>query len=77
MNFWLGFLQALFNKKLSKTAIKVALVVGSILFIINHGTALFEGKMNRDRWISAFVTYFVPYSVNIHGQYVSLRSKKH
>ncbi|WP_446410817.1 nitrate/nitrite transporter NrtS [Coleofasciculus sp.] len=51
--------------------IKVAAVVGSILFMINHGSAVVQGKMTRDRWISGLLTYLVPYGVNIHGQYIS------
>lgn len=50
------------------TALRVAAVVGSILFVINHGTALLQGEMNRDRWLSAGLTYLVPYIVSIHGQ---------
>lgn len=67
------FTQALFNKKLMPTAVKVALVVGTVLFTINHGSALFRGKMTRQRWISGLLTYIVPYAVNVHGQYVSQR----
>ncbi|MBD2362959.1 nitrate/nitrite transporter NrtS [Anabaena minutissima FACHB-250] len=59
------------NKKMMPTAVKVALVVGSILFTINHGAALIKGQMTRDRWIAASLTYIVPYLVNIHGQYIS------
>ena len=76
MKFWVGFFKALFDKKLSKMAIRVALVVGSILFTINHGKAVMEGKMTRDRWLSGLLTYCVPYMVNIHGQYVIGSSKK-
>ncbi|WP_414564862.1 MULTISPECIES: nitrate/nitrite transporter NrtS [unclassified Anabaena] len=65
----------LFNPDMRTTALKVSVVVGSILFIINHGSALVKGQMNRERWISAGVTYVIPYMVNIHGQYVS-RSRK-
>ncbi|MEA5566888.1 MULTISPECIES: nitrate/nitrite transporter NrtS [unclassified Anabaena] len=59
------------NKKMMPTAVKVALVVGSILFTINHGAALIKGQMTGDRWIAASLTYIVPYLVNIHGQYIS------
>ncbi len=65
---------ALINPKLASTAIRVAIVVGSILFTINHGHALIKGKMTRDHWLSGLLTYIVPYMVNIHGQFVS-RSK--
>ncbi|NEP47338.1 MAG: hypothetical protein F6K65_00175 [Moorea sp. SIO3C2] len=62
------------------TALRVALVVGSLLFVINHGSALLQGQMTQQRWISAGLTYMVPYLVNIHGQYtirsVALGSKR-
>ncbi|MBD2346031.1 nitrate/nitrite transporter NrtS [Anabaena subtropica FACHB-260] len=62
--------------KFVPTALKVAVVVGSILFAINHGSALLTGNMGRDRWISAILTYVVPYFVNIHGQYISIHRRK-
>ena len=49
------------------TAIRVALIVGSVLFIINHGSALINHDMSGSRWISALLTYFVPFMVSIHG----------
>jgi hypothetical protein len=66
-----GYFASLVNPKLVPTALKVALIIGSILFAINHGSALLKGKMTRDRWISAGLTYIVPYLVNIHGQFIS------
>ena len=71
-----GFTQALVDKKLMPTAIKVALVVGTVLFIINHGSPLVKRKMTKQRWISGLLTYLVPYAVNIHGQYISQPSKQ-
>ena len=70
-----AYLIALGDRQLMPTAIKVSLVVGTIIFGINHGYALFNGKMTRQRWISGLISYLVPYGVNIHGQYVS-RSRK-
>lgn len=64
------FPAALFNPEFAQTAWKVALVVGTVLFTINHGPAVLQGKMTRARWISAAMTYMVPYMVNIHGQSV-------
>ena len=66
-----GYLIALVDISLMGTALKVSIVVGSMLFSINHGPALAHGKMTRDRWISGLLTYLVPYAVNIHGQYVA------
>ena len=71
-----GYLISLVNPELAPTALKVALCVGTILFMINHGNALFRREMSRDRWISVLLTYCLPYLVNIHGQYTSNLRKK-
>ncbi len=65
------FTRHLFNPRYATTAIRVALVVGTLLFAINHGAALLHGEMNLTRWIAGILTYCVPYVVNIHGQVVS------
>ena len=70
-----GFGASLVNPNYAPLGIKVAIVVGSILFTINHGTTLIKGKMNQERWISATISYLVPYMVCIYGQYTS--STKH
>ncbi|MCT7972186.1 nitrate/nitrite transporter NrtS [Laspinema olomoucense] len=66
----------LFNPRFAPTALKVALFVGTILFLINHGKAFFNGQMDPDRWISAGLSYCVPYMVNIHGQFISNARKR-
>lgn len=70
------FWRNLFNPQFVPTALRVALVVGTILLMINHGNALLQGQMSRDRWISAALTYCVPYLVNIHGQFISQARQK-
>ena len=70
------YINALTDRSLMPTAIKVALVVGTILLSINHGSALVQDKMTRERWFSALITYLVPYSVNIHGQYIRCSRQK-
>jgi hypothetical protein len=70
------FARSLVDPELVPTAIKVSLVVGSILFAINHGSAVMQGTMKRDRWISAGLTYLVPYMVNIHGQFISRNRRR-
>ena len=67
------FIKALVDPKFAFSAVKVALVVGSVLFTINHGSALAKGEMTRTRWLSGLITYLIPYSVNIHGQFTSSR----
>lgn len=69
------YLACLFDPGLAPIAIRVALTIGTLLFLINHGAALWKREMNADRWISACLTYVVPYCVNIHGQYIG-RSRR-
>lgn len=71
MSFLRGYLAALIDPTYRTHALKVAAIVGSILFAINHGAALTQNKMTRERWISGLLTYCVPYMVSVHGQYVS------
>lgn len=59
---------ALTRRECRSTAIRVALIVGTLLFIINHGSALLNHEMSGDRWASVVLTYLVPFAVSIHGQ---------
>ncbi|ACA98023.1 MULTISPECIES: nitrate/nitrite transporter NrtS1 [Cyanophyceae] len=66
-----SYLQTLGDRTLHSTAIRVALIVGTVIFCINHGSAFLHGAMTRTRWTSMVLTYFVPYCVNLHGQIAS------
>jgi hypothetical protein len=72
-----AFFAALLDWRYGRSAAVVAVVVGSLLFAINHGFALVQGQMTQGRWISAMLTYVVPYVVNVHGQYTSRRRSLH
>ena len=64
-----GYIISLFDPEFVATGLKTAVLVGSLLFVINHGLALLRGEMNRERWISVIATYAMPYLVNVYGQY--------
>ncbi len=64
----MAFIRDCLNPQFASTAVRVALVVGSLLFVINHGAAVASGRMSRDRWLAVLLTYTVPYMVNVHGQ---------
>jgi hypothetical protein len=68
LSFFLDFGRAFINPTFALTACKVCLVVGSLLFAINHGAALIAGEMTTQRWISAVMTYGVPYCVSVYSQ---------
>jgi hypothetical protein len=63
------YLGSLVDGEFMPTGLKTALVVGSLLFIINHGLALSRGEMTAERWGSVSITYLMPYLVNVYGQY--------
>lgn len=68
-----AYISSLFDKEFMLTGFKTAIVVGSLLFLINHGAAFWRGEMNRERWVSVFLTYLMPYLVNVYGQYAYRR----
>lgn len=56
----------MYKMKVYVSALKVALVVGTILLLINQYDALFSSA--EMRWIPALLTYCVPFTVFILGQ---------
>lgn len=73
MQFIKEYVASLFDKEFISTGLKTALFVGSLLFLINHGSAFLRGEMDRERWISTLITYAMPYLVNVYGQYTYRR----
>lgn len=68
-----AYLGSLFDQEFVPTGLKTALIVGTLLFLINHGAAFFRGEINRERWISIFFNYLMPYLVSVYGQYAYRR----
>lgn len=60
-----GFLDHARSPAVVRTAVRVALVVGTILTLINQGDALFgPGRVSL---FKAALTYAIPYLVSTHG----------
>jgi hypothetical protein len=55
---------------------KVALVVGSILGVINHGDAMLAGTLDVTRWLKIALTYVVPYAVSTYAAVSALRASQ-
>jgi hypothetical protein len=56
-----------FERSIRERAIKVALVVGTLLVIINHGDALLSGEVTIKAYIQMGLTYLVPYGVSTYA----------
>lgn len=62
------FFQAAFEPGTAATSAKVALLVGTILALINYADRiLLHGDMRALDWIKIAVTYCVPYCVATYG----------
>jgi len=62
------FFQAATERRTVTTSAKVALVVGTILALINYGDRIFlHCDMHAADWVKLAVTYVVPYCVATYG----------
>ena len=52
------------RKEIVVSAIKVSLIVGTILAVINHGPAIINMQMDAGRVLQMLLTYLVPYCVS-------------
>lgn len=48
-------------------AFKLALVVGSILMLINHGDVMLNNELSQKGFVKIIITYFVPYCVSTYS----------
>ena len=60
---------------LKKTS-RIALIVGAILFSINHLDTVIRGQATAATWIKGALTFLVPFCVSNLGILVATRRKK-
>src|SRR5258708_3185814 len=56
-------------------SIKMALVVGTLLAVINHGQAIVTGNFTSDRLLSLLLPYCVPFAVSLYSQIQGKRQR--
>ena len=54
-------------------AVRVALLVGTVLALINHGDKLIYGGMQTSDYLKILLTYCVPYCVSTHSSVQAAR----
>lgn len=52
--------------KPTANALKFAIIIGSFLFILNHGAAVAKNEMTIHRWFSATLGYVIPLLTSIY-----------
>ena len=60
----LDFVSLMFSKQVFPRAIKVALLVGTLLALINHGEKILSLSLTNQDYIKLVLTYLVPYAVS-------------
>lgn len=58
-----------------KRTVQIALVIGSILFAINHLDEVVQGRATRAMWIKGAVTFLAPFCVSNLGVLVASRGR--
>ncbi|WP_426357250.1 nitrate/nitrite transporter NrtS [Pseudocolwellia sp. HL-MZ19] len=61
------FIALALSKKVVSSALKVALIVGTILAVINHGSTLLEMDLSGEKIAQILLTYLVPYCVSTYS----------
>lgn len=56
-------------------ALKLAIVVGTILAVINHGDKILLGSLSAGDVVKILVTYIVPYGVSTVSSVGALRGR--
>jgi hypothetical protein len=54
-------------------SVKVALVVGTVLALINHLDRILSGSLTATNILQMLLTYLVPYSVSTYGSAMQAR----
>ena len=60
--------QNLLNPGFVISAVRTSVIVGSLIFVINHGNALVDKEITRNRWLAGALSFVTPYLVSIYGQ---------
>ena len=68
-----GFLELARSRGVVLSALKIAVVVGSILALINHGEDIFTLNLTPGSVSQIFLTYMVPYSVSTYSSVRALQ----
>jgi len=63
------------SREVVVTALKVSLVVGTILALINHGAGIIQLALTGESILQIALTYLVPYSVSTYSSVQAIRTR--
>jgi hypothetical protein len=71
-----SFLDIALSQEVLPRAIRVALIVGTILAIINHGDKMIPVTLTGFEFAKVILTYFVPFSVSTWSSVGAIRGRR-
>ena len=63
------------ERSVVERALRVALLVGTVLVAINYGDRALAGRLERTDWVKMLMTYCVPYAVSTYSAVQAIRSR--
>ncbi|HEV3278685.1 MAG TPA: nitrate/nitrite transporter NrtS [Terriglobia bacterium] len=73
---WYEVFRVIAYRPYLKKTVQIALIVGAVLFAINHLDEVVQGRATRTVWIKGAVTFLVPFCVSNLGVLVASRRKE-
>ena len=70
---WREALRVVAHRPFLKRTVRVALIVGCVLFVINHLDDVLRGRATPAVWIKGALTFLVPFCVSNIGVLVATR----
>jgi hypothetical protein len=70
-----SFFTLAFSRQVVTGALKVTLVVGSILALINHSASILSMSLTNESATQIILTYFVPYCVSTYSAVRALQAR--
>ena len=71
-----SFLAVASRPDVVRRALRIAVIVGTLLISINHGDKILSGSLQDGDWLKMFLTYFVPYGVSTVSSVAALRGSE-
>ena len=68
-----NYLELATSSQVVRSAIRVSLIVGTLLAFINHGSAIVQLSLNSENILKILLTYLVPYCVSTYSSVQMLR----
>ena len=75
MNTSPRFLELALTSQVMLPALKISLVVGTLLALINHGSTISRMELDTERLLQILLTYFVPYCVSTYSAVKAIQAR--